>query len=284
MTSCFEEHLDLASYALGLLDEAQCAHIEAHLATCDECALELEALLPTVDVLAGVDRVAALAALEHDPVPLPDPDYDVLPLDTGRTRARRRRPGRYPGRVELTARGRGFARPRGRRLAAMLVAAALVIIAGVVLGLLPSDGVPQVGAGPTAGALSPGATVPGIDSPRSRESDNAEGRYFWAVNPTTGTRLDIMLASRQWGTHLSFALSEGKGPLRCRMITIDRRGAVEVVSSWQVPAEGYGTPAHPERLRLQANSSLLPSEISRVDVQALDPAGRPTTLLDLKVP
>jgi hypothetical protein len=82
---------------------------------------------------------------------------------------------------------------------------------------------------------------------------------------------------------MSFALSEGQGPLRCRLVTIDTGGGIEVVSSWQVPPAGYGTAAHPDRLRLQANSSLPMSRIARVDVEALDQADQPTVLLDLPV-
>jgi hypothetical protein len=64
---------------------------------------------------------------------------------------------------------------------------------------------------------------------------------------------------------------------------VSRTGAVEVVSSWQVPAEGYGTTAHPERLRLQANSSLPVSAIDRLEVEVLSPQEQPKMLLDLPI-
>jgi anti-sigma factor RsiW len=268
MTRCYEDRLDLASYALGLLDERECARVEAHLARCDDCALELEGMLPASALLAGVDRAATLAALADEPEPLLDADtgYATPPWSDPAPLPRYARP------TGLPAAHRRIAPPQGWRLAALLGAAAAVIGIGVVIGLLPSDGGPaQVSAGPvTAGATAIG-------------SAGAGGRSYWAVNPGTGTRLDITLASRQWGTHMTFDLSEGRGPLRCRLVTIDTRGGVEVVSSWQVPPEGFGTQAHPERLSLQANSSLPIAQIARVDVEALDQADRPTVLLDLAV-
>jgi hypothetical protein len=296
MTRCYEDRLDLASYALGLLDESGCAQIEAHLVTCDACAEELEGMLGTADVLAGVDRDATLATIERDafvpgprteiadPEPYPDPYPQAWEQDEPRRPGtHRERPGRYPLPSELPAPGRRR-RLRGRRLTAMLAAAALVIVAGAVLSLWPSgnSGAPDISARP-GGTPSAQPVTPGAGGATARESDAAGGKYFWAVNPNTGTRLDIMLAGKQWGTLMSFSLSEGRGPLRCRLVTVDLHGTVEVVSSWQVPAEGFGTPAHPERLRLQASSALPVSDIARVAVQALDQAGQPTSLLDLQV-
>ena len=55
-------HWDVAGYALGVLDAHDTAVFEEHLASCQRCADELEALLPTVALLSDVDVDALLAA------------------------------------------------------------------------------------------------------------------------------------------------------------------------------------------------------------------------------
>ena len=57
-----EQHFDVAAYALGVLDERDAARFEDHLIECTACALELETLLPVVNVLADVDADAMVAA------------------------------------------------------------------------------------------------------------------------------------------------------------------------------------------------------------------------------
>jgi hypothetical protein len=42
-----EQHFDVASYALGVLDEADSERFEEHLADCWVCAGELESFLPS---------------------------------------------------------------------------------------------------------------------------------------------------------------------------------------------------------------------------------------------
>src|SRR5512138_1711008 len=58
--NAYEAHLDVASYALGVLDPEDVERFEEHLVVCDPCAAELEALLPVTRILAQVDRDAFL--------------------------------------------------------------------------------------------------------------------------------------------------------------------------------------------------------------------------------
>jgi starch synthase len=56
-----EQHFDVAAYALGVLDERDAARFEDHLIDCPACAIELESLLPVVDILSDVDADALVA-------------------------------------------------------------------------------------------------------------------------------------------------------------------------------------------------------------------------------
>ena len=57
------------------------------------------------------------------------------------------------------------------------------------------------------------------------------------------------------------------------MVVTDLDGRTEVVSSWQVPPDGYGTPAHPAPLELQTDSYLSITGISQVEVQTVGQDG-----------
>jgi hypothetical protein len=299
MTVCFDERIDLASYALGLLDDHDATRVENHLAECDGCAEELEALLPTVGVmstvdldmlqLSGVDRSSLLVAsgpldesatMRGPGIHAPatgdaGEDDDIVSILGGRHQrrehaARRERTSRYAGHGEVVARGGAAAWARRRPLALLVAAAVVVIMAGLVFTFTPF------------GAHKAGQVAGGTgNSPAANPPASTDGTYLWQANKQTGTRLDLTMAGRPWGTHFSFSITEDQGPLRCRLVTVDSHGATETVSSWQVPAEGYGTPAHPGRLELQANSSLSPSDIAKVQVQEIDAAGKARTLIDL---
>ena len=110
MTPCGPHRVALASYALGVLDEADSEQLEFHLGGCDECAGELADLLPTVDELAIVDRdVFVRTELAGGPE-----------LPTRRSRAVNRRPHR--------------SRVGWRLPVSVVAAAAAVVLVGVVLG------------------------------------------------------------------------------------------------------------------------------------------------------
>ena len=49
-----EEHFDVASYALGVLDEHDAARFEDHLIECPRCAYELESFVQVADLLSDV--------------------------------------------------------------------------------------------------------------------------------------------------------------------------------------------------------------------------------------
>jgi hypothetical protein len=82
------EHVQVASYALGLLDPIEMSAFEVHLAECDECADRLETFLPVGDLMAdvepgdlfGVDGVSAFGgASRADSRSFPAPNSGSFP-------------------------------------------------------------------------------------------------------------------------------------------------------------------------------------------------------------
>ncbi|HEY4418996.1 MAG TPA: zf-HC2 domain-containing protein, partial [Pseudonocardia sp.] len=59
-----EDHFDVASYALGVLDDRDAARFEDHLVECSQCAYELESFVEVADLLSDVDAGAVIAAEE----------------------------------------------------------------------------------------------------------------------------------------------------------------------------------------------------------------------------
>jgi hypothetical protein len=250
MTSCATEQIALASYALGVLDDMDSAELEIHLAECDGCADELADLLPTVGALATVDGE----------------EFVRTELVTNLELPRRgpiggRRPRRLGKRLPLSVAGREMQVP-----ARVLVLTALVVV-GLALVMIP------YAAGPSRAELNgrtgaPSATASAGPAHASSDTD-----------PATGAHLELTITDRQRGSHLVMSLSHVQGPLHCRVVVFDTNGGTEVLSSLQVPEEGYGTPAHPAPLELSADSYLPRARISRVEVQVVDQNGAGTRLV-----
>jgi anti-sigma factor RsiW len=59
-----EDHFDVASYALGVLDDRDAARFEDHLIECERCAIELDSFVQVADLLAHLDGAAVIAAEE----------------------------------------------------------------------------------------------------------------------------------------------------------------------------------------------------------------------------
>ena len=68
MTGCEHVRPDLGAYALGALEPAEGTAVEAHVATCPDCAAELESLQPLPELIAradGLEIPSPPAALEE---------------------------------------------------------------------------------------------------------------------------------------------------------------------------------------------------------------------------
>ena len=253
------DHWDVASYALGVLDEQDTERFEEHLAGCWVCAGELESMLPVIDLISEVDGN----------------DLSVVERSTSE--------GVLLDRMMATV-GHERRRARGRRLlAAAAGIVALLVMSGIALLAGTDHDPPTVEAQPStsASAVPPGEDPfeggrpgPGIGGP-----DIEGGERLSATDDGTGVRADLILDSEPFGTQISFALTKLPGPRSCRLVVLRKNNTSEVLSSWSVPTTGYGTSAQPQPLLLQVATATPRGEIDRVQVQSLDPSGVATPLV-----
>ncbi|MBO0867725.1 MAG: zf-HC2 domain-containing protein [Micromonosporaceae bacterium] len=299
MSGCAEGREELASYALGLLDEPENLLFEAHLAECSGCARELEDILHTVEDLALVARddgaMAELTAMvEPHPRFVPRESMPEHQPGAARPRVLRRRenapPSGSPERQAALPAGemRPRKRPKGspwrgvrprtrvddspprRRMPAIVAAAAVLLVsAGLALVLIGPGSKDQNAARAAESPIASASTSP--------------GQRYQNTDPRSGAHVDLVVSGGTFGSRLLVTISKVTGPRRCRLVTVDSTGATEVVSSWLVPASGYGTAANPAPLQLQATSALTVHQIARVEVQHVDPDGRLTVLVAVPI-
>jgi hypothetical protein len=254
MTAADAPHWDVAAYALGVLDHRDAARFEDHLADCASCAVELEALLPVTALLADVDASSFVGVeqSQRDGRML-DEMVNVVSFDRSRAQARR-----------------------------MLAVAAGTIVMVMAVGLALFAGA-QWGASADVTALSPSPSPSstglktGIGGP-----DTTTGERFGATDAKTGARADLVLEGAAWGTQVSLSLANVKGPLTCQLVAVGP-GSAQIVSTWKVPPDGYGTAKNPEPLLLQGATAVSRKDIHSIEIQALGTSGEPTVLVTVPV-
>lgn len=222
-------HWDVAAYALGVLDPADAARCEAHLAQCQSCAADLEALLPTTKLLADVD----VETLREMPEPSSvDRLLDQVRVERGQLRRR-------------------------RRLTAALSSTAVAVLVGVALFV----GASWLGTGPD-----------GLGPPLPTVGAQVETELVSATDDDTGVRAEVQLRQTEWGTLVTFELWAVEGPLaECRLVLVHSDGTAEMVGSWRVPEEGYGTAQRPDPLSLPAATVADRADLAELQIVALDP-------------
>ncbi|MEV4822462.1 zf-HC2 domain-containing protein [Micromonospora sp. NPDC049274] len=246
------EHMDVAAYALGVLDEQDTERFEEHLAACWACAAELETMVPVVGLLSGIDgeTMMALEQTATDPALL-DRTLVAVRADRRRTRFRQ-----------------------------LLATAAAVVVFGGLTGYgfvsVAGEETPGILADPTTSAA---ANDPPTSAPTAPPSGpgvggtEEEGDQVDATDPTTGVQTTMFLVEREYGTRINFSLRKLPGPRICRLVVVRKNASTEVVSSWSVPAGGYGTNSRPQGLELSASTSALASDIKQLQVQSIDGNG-----------
>ena len=252
-----EEHYDVASYALGVLDQHDAARFEDHLIECPRCAFELESFVQVADLLADVDADAVVAAEEVKR------DGVVLHKMLGEVRTERRR-------------------ANSRRLYSL--AAAVVIFAMLSIGALfaggkwfaPDQKATKQTAQRGSSQLDPlpnSQDGPGIGGPE------LTGQKYSGTDPFSGVHADVALEKKDFGTQISLAVSQIKGPLVCRLVAVHRDGTTEPLGSWTVGEKGWGTAANPSPLMLQAITATPREDIAHIQVQKVSTNGAGDTLV-----
>ncbi|ASW54219.1 zf-HC2 domain-containing protein [Plantactinospora sp. KBS50] len=255
------DHWDVGAYALGVLDAEDTARFEEHLAGCWACAAELEGLLPVVDLLGEVEA-DALPPVGRQPADDAMLDRMLVTVARSRRRTRRHQTLAIAAGLVVLVMATGGALAVGRQSAARTTAA-------------PPP--PSAAASATPG---PGDTwVDGQPGPGFGGPDLEGGEKLTATDDTTGVRADLILASKAFGTQLSFALSRLPGPRNCRLVVLRHSGGAEVVSTWTVPVTGYGTASESMPLMLQAATAVPREDIDRIQVQSIDEKGVATPLV-----
>ena len=252
------EHLDVASYALGVLDAQGVADFEEHLVACDACAAELESMLPVTRLLAEVDRDAYFKTERsiRDGQML-DRMRNVVALERRRVRYRT---------VGLSA-----------------VAAVLAIVAAVsiAVGLATRANLGPITAGGQPSSTAPASPSAGPSPTPTEQTPGNEPRgiHSASTDKATGANLDVWVDETPWGSEVTMRLGNVRGPLNCTLVAVSRDGVIETAASWTVSAEGYGTSAHPEPLQLTGSSSMQPDKLGRLEVRAVNPQGAASILV-----
>ncbi|AKH82663.1 hypothetical protein AA958_10970 [Streptomyces sp. CNQ-509] len=159
--------------------------------------------------LAGCERCAAALA---ELVPVADMLADVPPPQDPP-------PGALDRLLaELTAVRARQRRVRRRLVVAVTAAAVVAVAAPVVTAVVLTGEEP---------------------APEQRRADVA-GQEVRAVDPETGVEARISMRPVTWGTSVDLDLRGVSGPRRCDLQAVGRDGSHETVTSWGVPADGYG--------------------------------------------
>nr|WP_030868552.1 zf-HC2 domain-containing protein [Streptomyces sp. NRRL S-37] len=241
------EHETVGAYALGILDDAEATAFEAHLATCEWCAQQL-------DELAGMEpMLAALADLPGTGTPAlgeslsarPSPRVvEKLVDEVAERRARKRRRNFY-----------------------MVAAAGALIVSGPFVAVAASGGGDEGGGG--SGTNQTLAANP------AKEAFDKSSDKIMATDPTTQVTATVALEKKLWGTEIVSELKNVKGPQKCSLVAVGKNGERETVNSWSVPGEGYGLPdAKTDKARqplyVQGGAAFAPNEIDHFQFITFD--------------
>ncbi|MER6649929.1 zf-HC2 domain-containing protein [Streptomyces sp. NPDC000971] len=241
-------HDAAGAYVLGILDEAEAAAFETHLAGCASCAAHL-------DEFAGMEPVLAMLAESPAAVPgaRPVPHVPERPA-----------PRVLDGLVDEVARKRSQRRRRTRYLVA---AAAALVIGGPVVAVTATAGEDSR---PRAEAADPHPTSPAEDAFFHHMPEKKR-----ATDPVTRVEATVGMESKAWGTHTVLRLENVKGPQKCSLVAVSRSGEEEVVTSWSVPTWGYGiegsaheSARHP--LYVHGGAAMARSDIDHFEVRTFD--------------
>ncbi|CAL9535268.1 RNA polymerase subunit sigma [Streptomyces pilosus] len=241
------EHETVGAYALGILDDAEATAFEAHLASCEWCAQQL-------DELAGMEpMLAALADLPGTGTPAlgeslsakPSPRVvEKLVDEVAERRARKRRRNFY-----------------------MVAAAGALIVSGPFVAVAASGGDSEGGGG--------SGTNRTLAADSAKDAFDGISDKISATDPGTKVTATVALEEKTWGTGTVLELKNVTGPLKCSLIAVGKNGERETVTSWSVPEWGYGMPdAKSDKgrqpLYIEGGAAFDPNDIDHFEVMSFD--------------
>ncbi|MGH3239908.1 MAG: hypothetical protein ACRDNL_05975 [Spirillospora sp.] len=94
------------------------------------------------------------------------------------------------------------------------------------------------------------------------------GEIRSAADSRTGLEAVAAVQSKGWGTHVALDLGNLKGPLACRLIAVSAKGEESVVTSWAVPAGGYGSIGSSGHLLVHGGIAIPLADLDRLVVRA----------------
>lgn len=245
------EHETVGAYALGILDDAEATAFEAHLATCEWCAQQL-------DELAGMEpMMAALADMQGTGTPALAESLTVKPSARLSEKL-----------VDEVAERRASKR---RRNFYLVGTAAALIIGGpfAAVATTGGSGGDDGGGGGRRTEASQQAASP-AESAFAAMPDRVT-----ATDPATQVSATVALEKKAWGTETVLELKNLKGPQKCSLVAVGKNGERETLSSWTVPDWGYGIPdATTEKakkpLYVHGGAAFEPNQISHFEVMTFD--------------
>ncbi|MEV5962239.1 zf-HC2 domain-containing protein [Kribbella sp. NPDC051952] len=194
------DRTQLGAYALGALEPAEAREVDEHLATCAECRAEVAELEEMKEFLGEVPPEAFLEG---------PPEGGDLLLQRTLREVRELSP------AEPASSGPAHAAPVKGRSRWLMVAAALVVIAGA------------VGGGVAIGRQ----TAPEADAPV------AGSKQVTATDAATGATMATTVEPRAGWSWIRVNVKGLKAGAQCEMFVIDKSGKVWNAGSWLVSAK-----------------------------------------------
>ncbi|TDD57852.1 anti-sigma factor [Kribbella antibiotica] len=214
------DHSQLGAYALGALDPAESREVDEHLATCAECRAELAELEEMKEFLGEVPPEAFLDG--------PPDDGDLLLQRT------LREVRQTPAQTQPS--------PVRRRKPWLLVAAAVVIVAGVLGG----------------GVLIGRQTVDQADAPVPGS------KQVTAVDAATGTTMTTTVEPREDWTWVRVQITGLKPGAECVMLVTDKAGKTWTAGSWSISDK-----AAREGSRFGGGVLVRPDQVESVEIKTV---------------
>lgn len=235
-----DRHLDAGAYVLGVLDTADRVRFEEHLASCPQCQAEVAALGELEPLLA--EFKADSAVLAGPGADRRGPAGPVCSAELAGASLAGPGPRLLDGLLAEAAASRRRTRVRRRWLVAV---AAVLVVGGPAATAAVLQSAPVAGV-PVAAAASHSATA------------------------ATGASATVGVTPASWGSVITLRLTGLAGPRTCDLVAVSTQGARQTVTSWTLPAGGYGPGwAAASQLTTTGGTGFQPAQIGHFEIRDL---------------